>query len=358
MADLTTAYNYCIQICNDPKARYSQTYREFQTIPGTDTYGCDCSSLMSKCLYEGGFLEYNPWFTTRSMESFLLGAGFDKTNASIPWKAGDILWRSGHTEMVYEPTDGGGITMGAHSSSYPPDRQVSINSGPTASSAWTYLYRYPEPVTETYSLYVISAICGNFWQESTLNPGLWEGRQEGTWTDLKHGFGLGQWTNTGGDTHGRLYQLYSWLTSNGYATDDGDGQLEYLIVENTWYSTGWAADFASLSDFLNSDSKNIAYLAKAWMQGWEGITDGTEGIRIETAQRCADYISQHATDTAITGWVVNNNYLSDSQRLNNAVMIYRHFSKGGDKPEPPTPLPEKSKHMKIWMYPKRIIRRR
>lgn len=353
MPDLTLAYNFCIQICNDPKARYSQTYREFATIPGTDTYGCDCSSLISKCLYEGGFFENNPWFTTRSMESYLLQAGFKKTDASVPWLAGDILWRSGHTEMVYQPTEGGGITMGAHSSSYPPEQQVSINANPTAASSWTYLYRYGSGGAGSTNIFVIAAICGNFWQESTLNPGLWEGRDAGTWTDLLKGFGLGQWTNTGGDIHGRLYQLSQYLEQNGFAYDSGEGQLNYLVYENTWYSTGWAADFSSLSEFLSSDSTDIAYLTRAFMQGWEGITDGTDPIRIETAQQCYEYILEHSTDTSINTWYVSNNYLTTEQRLNNAVMIYRWMNGGVN---PPTPIPSEKHGLKIWMYPN-VLRR-
>lgn len=356
MPDLNLAYNYCIQVCNDPKARYSQDYREFQTIPGTDTYGCDCSSLMSKCLFEGGFFESNPWFTTRSMESYLLAVGFKKTDASVPWLAGDILWRSGHTEMVYQPTDGGGITMGAHSSHYAPDDQVSINSSPTASSKWTYLYRYGSGGASTTNAYVIAAICGNWWQESTLNPGLWQGRQEGTWTDLLVGYGLGQWTNTGGDTHGRLYQLSQYLEQNGYAYDSGDGQLNYFIAENTWYSTGVASAYNSLSEFLNSDSTDLEALTMAFMVGWEGINDGTGPIRIQAAQDCYNYILAHANDTAISTWYVSNNYLSNDQRLNNAVMIYRWLNGGVN---PPTPPVIRVKHgFPIWMYSSKIIRRR
>ena len=354
MADLTIAYQYCIQVCNDPLARYSQTYREFQTIPGTNTYGCDCSSLLSKCLTEGGFFESNPWFTTRSMESYLIGAGFKKTDASTPWLAGDILWRTGHTEMVYQPTDGGGITMGAHSSSYPPEKQVSINENPTSNTAWTYLYRYGSGGAANTNIYVIVAICGNWWQESNINPGLWEGRSEGTWTDLKKGYGLGQWTNTGGDTHGRLYQLSQYLQENGYAYDSGEGQLNYFILENTWYSTGAAASYHSLSDFLGSTSTDLEALTMAFMVGWEGINDGTGPKRISAAHQCYDFIQAHTTDPTMNTWVVSNNYLTENQILNNAVMVYRWLNGGVN---PPTPGIPKIHRMPIWMYPQ-ILRRR
>ena len=34
------------------------------------------------------------------------------------------------------------------------------------------------------SVYVISAICGNWWTESGINSDVWENLQVGTWTDL------------------------------------------------------------------------------------------------------------------------------------------------------------------------------
>lgn len=350
MADLNLAYQTCIEICNDPNVRYSQTYREGQTIPGTNTIGYDCSSLISYCLYVGGFLETNPWFTTRTMETYLLNAGFTKADASNPWLAGDILWRSGHTEMVYQPTEGGGYTMGAHSSTYAPDDQVSINTNPTSNTSWTYLYRYGSGgASVSTNPYVIAAICGNWWQESTLNPGLWEGRSAGTWTDLLKGYGLGQWTNTGGDTHGRLYQLHSYLSSNGYADDDGNGQLEFFIYEDTWYSTGVAANFANLTEFLQSDSTDIETLTIAFMRGWEGISDGTDNIRITSANQCYEYILAHQNEDA--SWIASNEYLSTNERLNNALMVYKWLSASGGSVLPPfTPITRRHKGLPIWMY--------
>ena len=226
MADITLAYNTCIERCSAPNVGYSQTYREGQTVGGITYY--DCSSLMSYCCTVGGFFANNPWFTTRSMDGYLIGAGFQKGTASQPWKKGDILWRSGHTEMVYDPADGGGYTMGAHTDSYPLERQVSINTFVSPYSSWTYLYRYPVEVQSGISQYVIAAICGNFWQESTVNPGLWQGTMIGS-----PGYGLGQWTDNA-DTNRRT-QLFNWLDANGYSRDDGNAQLEYLIYENVWF---------------------------------------------------------------------------------------------------------------------------
>lgn len=345
MADLTLAYNTCIEICNKPNVGYSQDYREGQTVGGITYY--DCSSLMSYCCTVGGFLKSNPWFTTRSMDGYLIGAGFQKGTANQPWKKGDILWRSGHTEMVYNPADGGGYTMGAHTDSYPLERQVSINTFVSPYSSWTYLYRYPVEVQSGISQYVIAAICGNFWQESTVNPGLWQGTIVGS-----PGYGLGQWTdNSATDRRTRLFQ---WLDSNGYSREDGNAQLEYLIYENVWYSVGAAGAYENLQSFLHSDSTDLDALTAAYMKGWEGISDdGTLAFRQEKAHECFNYISEHAKDSAITGWIVGNRYLSDSERLNNAVMVYRYLAKGEqpEPPEPPHPTKPKRHKMPIWLYP-------
>lgn len=347
MGNLTLAYNTCIDICNAPNVGYSQDYREGQTVDGITYY--DCSSLMSYCCTVGGFFTTNPWYTTRSMDEYLSAAGFLKGNANQPWKKGDILWRSGHTEMVYEPADGGGYTMGAHTDTYPLEQQVSINTFVSPYSAWTYLYRAPTGVLDGISQYVIAAICGNFWQESTINPGLWQGTIVGA-----PGYGLGQWTDNAATD--RKTKLFNWLDNNGYSRDDGNAQLEYLIYENVWYSTGAASSYANLQEFLRSESTDLDALTAAYMQGWEGISDdGTLALRQAKAHECFAYITEHGADSTITGWIVGNRYLSDAERRNNAVMVYRYLA-GGKPPEPPHPLKPKRHKMPIWLYPN--LRRR
>lgn len=347
MPNLTIAYNQCITECNDPKVGYSLAYREKKTVGGITYF--DCSSLMSYCCTVAGFFDNNPWFTTRSMDEYLIKAGWKKGTANQKWKKGDILWRSGHTEMVHTPADGGGYTMGAHTNSYPLVDQVSINTFVSPYSRWTYLYRYPQEVGSNISLFVIAAMCGNFWQESTINPALWQGTIVGA-----AGYGLGQWTDNA--VTNRKTKLFNWLDANGYSMDNGDAQLEYLIYENEWYSTGAARGYENLQAFLTSDSTDLNALTSAYMRGWEGISDdGTLSLRQEKAKECYDYILAHAQDATITAWIVGNRYLSDAERLNNSVMVYRYLS-GGTPPEPPHPERAKRHHMPIWLYP--LIKRR
>lgn len=145
MPDLTTAYNFCVEKCNAPNVRYSQQYRRGQIINGLQYY--DCSSLMAASLTEGGFFSSNPWFSTRSENTALLNAGFERYDANkYPWANGDVLWRNGHTEMVYDAENW--ITMGAHTGNADAAKQVSINTY-SGRGKWTYGYRYPGQIVLT-----------------------------------------------------------------------------------------------------------------------------------------------------------------------------------------------------------------
>lgn len=332
--NMQVSYQWAIDTCNKNNVGYSQTYRNQQTVNGITYY--DCSSFIWYALLASGFDVVaahggQSWpFTTRDMVSVLDALGFNRVPVNDVWKPGDILVRNNqygqHTEMVYE----GRRTMGAHNSHLPLSEQVSINTGDSNPATWDTCHRFGGGAVgaKGSSAYVVAAICGNFWQESGINPGIWQNLNQSAFTDLLVGFGLGQWTNTEGDTHGRLYKLHEWLTNNGYADDDGVGQLNYLIHENVWYSTGEASAYKNLTEFLTSKSTDLAALTHAWNIGWEGIHDSSWDARVQYAQNCYDYIITHANDTSITTWAKGNRYLSEAERYNNAVLIYRFLSTG------------------------------
>lgn len=356
MPDINKSYSWAVNTCNAPNVGYSQTYRNQRTVGGITYY--DCSSFINYALLAGGFStpQFAPShnaFTTASMASALLSLGFKEVSATGEYLPGDIGLSSHHTEMCYKGGVGKGIFMGAHTGNALLPNQVSIGSSggnSTYQRSFPRLFRYGEGGSGAtdygYSIYVVSAMAGNFWQESNLNPGIWEGLRVGSWTELKHGYGLGQWTNTGGNTHGRLYQLHNYLSTNGYADDSAEGQLKFLIEENVWYSTGDASAYKNLTDFLNSTSTDLAHLTHAWNIGWEGIHDSSWDVRVEHARTCLNYIQQHANDTSITKWVSGNRYLGSQEILNNAVMLYRYFSSGGGGGGTHT---EKKKIMPVWM---------
>lgn len=132
-------YKFVKKQCNRNDVGYSQEYRGMYTINGITHF--DCSSLIWYALKAAGFdlSAYTYPFTTYTMDAILKKLGFVRLSAAeTKWKKGDIVWRQTHTEMVYK----GQITMGAHTSSYPLDKQVSINSVPSDKSSWAYIYRF------------------------------------------------------------------------------------------------------------------------------------------------------------------------------------------------------------------------
>lgn len=196
------------------------------------------------------------------------------------------------------------------------------------------------------SVYVVSAICGNWWIESGINPAVWESLQVGTWTDLNKGYGLGQWTNTGGDTHGRLYDLYDWLSSNGYTMEDFDGQLNYIEVEDVWFRRGEAYKYGNLQGFLTSQSTDLTDLTHAWNIGWEGIHDATWNTRVQHAIEVCDYIQNNYDPSLTYFYYYGNRYLSNAERMNNAMYMFHVWNGGTPSPTPPT----HKRKSKLWMY--------
>ena len=338
MPDINTAYSWSITTCNAPNVGYSQDYRNQRTVNGITYY--DCSSFIWYALKAGGFdveaaylaaLGYaysGNAITTSAERAWLTALGFTQQNINGTWQAGDILWRSGHTEMVYTGGTGSGVTMGAHSAGYSLAKQVSINDHTSYASSWTSLWRYGNTPAqkEGISIQVISAICGNWYHESNINAGIFENLHVVDLTDNNEygGYGLGQWTNN--STVHRRTELVTWLRSNGYADDSAEGQLEYFMYEDVWYSYQEASQFTDLDDFLHTDITNIETLTHAFCIGWEGIHDSSWDTRVQYARQCYDYILSHAQDTSITTWYTGNNWLNTSQILNNAVLLYRYLS--------------------------------
>lgn len=439
MPSIDKAYKWAIKWCNKPKVGYSQPYRNKKVVRGITYF--DCSSFINYALVAGGFKtpkyapNYNA-FNTDSEPSVLTDLGFTRytTDSSFEWKAGDIgLNPHTHTEMCYKGGVGRAIFMGAHGSiNYTLPNQVSISTK-TRTFPVCFRYKAEGAIDNGFSMYVISAICGNFWQESGVNPGVWQNLNEpGTestaytpwdsdttysvgsevsygghnyhaklrvprvirptntaywkevtstssypswtsgasyskgervsysgnkyeatthvpstpvypsnddywsdegeyhiyskWESLNHGFGLGQWTNTGGDRHGRLYKLHEYSVDHG-----GDGSMEaqasYILQENVWHkgtSYQQSVPYNTLDEFIHSDSEDIDELTKAWFYCWEGIDDGTLSTRQANAKKVYEFLLDHEGDES-TSYQSSNTYLSDSQRLQNSLALFNLF---------------------------------
>lgn len=338
MPDINKAYSWAIDTCNKPRVAYSQAYRNQQTINGITYY--DCSSFINYALLAGGFETPNyaskhNAFTTATMASELIRLGFTEVDAKGTYLAGDIGLSSGHTEMCYKGGNGKGVFMGAHTSKALQENEVSIGSSSGNASyerSFSRLFRYGDGGATVYgaSAYVVSALAGNAWRESHINPTL--NQKSGT------AFGLFQWDGS------RRTAMLKWLSDNGYASTSADGQMQYLIVEDDWIGTH--DGISSLTEFLHSTSTDITLLTTAFCTCWERPGVPALEERIAFANKAYNYIVEHATDTSITDWITEPMYyLSEEQALHNAVLMYRFYS-GGDTP---MPTPTKQKKMPVWM---------
>lgn len=188
--------------------------------------------------------------------------------------------------------------------------------------------------------YVIAAICGNFYQESKVNPGAWEGY---TWGNP--GYGLGQWTDNPPVVLRRT-ALFNWLSAHNYPIDSGQGQLEFLIAEDIWLPQNPNfpySDYPTLTDYLQSTSTDLAALVKEFMWHWEGIDDGSYNTRYSWASQML--LIFQSTLAQREPWIAVNSQISDTQATWNSLNVYDFFMgttptpPGPDPPTPPTPVP-------------------
>lgn len=340
MSDINRAYSWAIETCNAPNVGYSQNYRNAQTVGGITYY--DCSSFINYALLAGGFEtpSYAPnrnAFTTYTEASELIRLGFTEVDANGEYLAGDIGLSKAHTEMCYKGGNGKGIFMGAHTDNATIDNQVSIGSSggnPNYERSFPRLFRYGNGGATGYgsSIFVVSALAGNAWRESHINP---------TLSQIGGGaFGLFQWDG------GRKTALLNWLRENGYADTSPNGQMKYLVVEDDWIGT--FDGISSLTEFLTSTSTDVESLTEAFCTCWERPGVPALEERIEFAYKALRYIKLHANDTSIVTWETEPMYyLSEEQALRNAVLMYRFYSAGGGGGGTPS---KRKKKMPIWMW--------
>lgn len=315
--DITLAYQWAVDTCNAANVGYSQNYRNEKTVGGITYY--DCSSFIWYALKAGGFPVETAYLaalgyaysgnaiTTHNERAWLSALGFEQIDIMSKWEAGDVVWRSGHTEMVWAGREGEGITMGAHTANASLAEQVSINKTYTPASKWTSIWRYSEqgpvdPVKSwiygnrwlslsemrnnadimkrifiTENAWSVNAFCGmlgNMQKESSMNPGIWQNLDEGN-TSL--GYGLVQWTPS--------TNITDWLTANGYAITDGDAQCLWILTrtvpEGQWIPT---SDYPETwSEFIASE-KDPEYLAYAFMNNFERPKDRNQPDRKKNAR--------------------------------------------------------------------------
>lgn len=358
MPNINAAYTWAIATCNDPNVRYSMTYRNQQTINGLTYY--DCSSFIWYALLAGGFdcvsaHGGDSWpFTTDDMGAVLLALGFRLVPLNGIILPGDIGVHHrgsarGHTEMYYTGGNGTGITMGAHGSSYPADRQVAINTDYTSGSYWAEIYRYGDGVSyswhnKNYGAYsrnsieaqenvmkiteiltqrgwtanAIAGVIGNIEAESGLNPWRWQSDTQ----NMSLGYGLFQYTPANkyvNDSLASTINEYApnYPVGNG-GQDDGTAQLIYMTVNSVPNGQGGrgtqyipTAQYPlSFADFQTS-TESPEYLASAWLKNFERA-----GVEVEEQRRQnARYWYE---------WIVNHAFIP-TQLTSNVILFKRHL---------------------------------
>lgn len=290
MPSIQQAYNWAVETCANENVGYSQEYRNQQTVKGITYY--DCSSFIWYSLLAGGFdvksanggSSYPFWTGTQSACLRLLG--FKKHSPSDPWLPGDILLRTGHTEMAFDSTR----TMGAHTAKAPLPEQVSINANDSRDN-WLELWRWENGATNEWikgnrwltigemqnnatiifnellkNGFTVESICGLLGNtggiytlgESSINPGIWQNLTP----NPALGFGLFQWTPSTNYTN--------WADVNGYEHDDGYGQLDWLINQTVptgqWIPT---SDYPETFNEFKASTKDPEYLAYVFLNNFE-----------------------------------------------------------------------------------------
>lgn len=319
MGNISKAWAWAVEKCNDPNVAYSQQYRNEQTVDGITYY--DCSSFINYALNAGGYKtpSYAPShnaFTTSTEPAELERLGFTRMSAYVDWLPGDILWRKGHTEMAYSATK----SMGAHSSSGAIADQVSIvDSNP---SKWTWLYRdvrstedgmkckmtggFEETSAEaewnatliyyylTQKGWTVNAICGllgNIGHESGYNPWRWQGDKvpsKDEWSGLQRGYGLVQFTPPSkyiGNSTAMLFEGYGPNFSDSSGTEwDGYAQLQFVNdnVDGGYIKTD---DYPYTFKQFKESTVAAGTLARAWMHNYERPASySTEDVRAASAE--------------------------------------------------------------------------
>lgn len=238
-----------------------------------------------------------------------------------------------------------------------------------------------------YSDIILSAIMGNWYGESGLNPSMWEStfnpailnedypeiyaeyaeewkRYTYTFRTLTlndqnvgtGGYGLGQWTNVNGDTGGRLYRLYEYCYDTGNVNTKGqyeldmNGELGFFLEEAYWNDHYDGKYGSTLDEFLNLDLSTIdefdlsttagienviKKLVEVFMHNWEGIpTASNLQNRKNQAVTFYHLIQQEKNNPLLyTQWFARATYLEPEHIEDNAMYIYFWFTNG--TPNPP-----------------------
>lgn len=147
-----------------------------------------------------------------------------------------------------------------------------------------------------WSMNAVAAMLGNFQTESTINPGIWEGLVEGrTWA----GYGLVQWTPA--------TKYLDWCRSNGLEPSSMDSALTRIEWEmnngKQWYPT---SSYPETFSQFKSSTKNVAYLANAFLRNYERPANQNQPKRASQANYWYSFLQSLPKESDI--WIAPCDY--------------------------------------------------
>lgn len=143
----------------------------------------------------------------------------------------------------------------------------------------TYIWNYLG--SRGWSINAVAGMLGNMQTESTINPGLWEGRDEG---DTSQGFGLVQWTPA--------TKLINWASNAGLGFAEMSTQLqriEYELEHGIQYypTKNYPETFAQ----YKVSTKDPYYLGMAFLANYERPAVPNQTKRGKQAQAWYEFLS-------------------------------------------------------------------
>lgn len=320
MTPIDIAVAWAVATANDSSHGYDQQNR------WSPDY--DCSSFLITAWEEAGIpVKTNGATYTGNMCDAFIKSGFSDVTKQVNLSTGnglqkgDILWVSGHTEMMCSSTQIVGATIAENGTIYAD--QTGDQTGQEIrirdyyNKPWTRVLRHPSGSTDNlpvvsrgdviasnaylsleqmktnaiyiwqylsskgWSLNAVAGMLGNMQTESTINPNIWQNLDEGN-TSL--GYGLVQWTPA--------TKLIEWCESNNLDYTDIDAQLERIIYEKDNNVQYIQTDTYPLSfDEFATSVLSPEYLAWTFLLNYERPAEQSQPDRATQARYWYDYLS-------------------------------------------------------------------
>ena len=162
---------------------------------------------------------------------------------------------------------------------------MDITPTEVTNEVWSYLKK------KGWTNMAIAGLLGNMQRESGFRVAALEhGSDDGSATMLNSGFGLCQWTNTGGNAHGRRYGLFQYARTHGGSPSDIDMQLGYLLY-------GEGSDSTLARKYGKMEFASAAAATEYFCNKWErpkASTSALASVRIPAAQKFYEYYTKNS----------------------------------------------------------------